>query len=77
MPNEKLQVFLSRLAAKGKPHEKMNEKVKAAFHIADTFAGGVAEIAKNRGLNDQGKRDATRSFSPRATSPGWRSSMMI
>jgi len=61
MPNDqKLQTFLSSLRAKGKPHEKLEEKVKAAFHIADTFAGGVADIVKNRGLNDQGRRDATR-----------------
>ena len=61
MPNDqKLQTFLSSLRAKGKPHEKLEEKVKAAFNIADAFAGGVADIAKNRGLNDQGKRNATR-----------------
>jgi hypothetical protein len=60
MANQKLQTFLSSLAARGKPHQKMEEKVQTAFRIADTFVGGVAEIAKNRGLNDQGKRDATR-----------------
>jgi hypothetical protein len=36
MPNDqKLQTFLSSLRAKGKPHEKLEEKVKAAFNIAD------------------------------------------
>jgi len=36
MPNDqKLQTFLSSLRAKGKPHEKLEEKVKAAFRIAD------------------------------------------
>ena len=61
MPNDqKLQTFLSSLGAKGKPHPKLEEKVQTAFRISDTFVGGVAEIAKNRGLNDQGRRDATR-----------------
>ena len=59
MPNDqKLQAFLSRLAVKGKPHPKMEETVRGAFNIADTFAVAWRYRKKSRSHGPgQARRD--------------------